>query len=77
MSVNQKPLLPLGFVLLLLLPVSSAALSVSAVFNQSGVAGSITFSQESPDASTAITVSLRGGCVVRDNKSCVSVSFPS
>ena len=43
-----------------LLPITSATLSVTASFNQSGINGTITFTQEAPDGNTTIDVSLTG-----------------
>ena len=43
-----------------LLPFTSATLSVTASFNQSGISGTIRFTQEAPDGNTTIDVSLTG-----------------
>ena len=61
--LNQGFLLMLALVSLLnLVPLTLASshLTVTAAFNQSGVRGGITFSQEGPNAPTIITVSLTG-----------------
>lgn len=48
-------------VVISLLPLStSAALSVTATFNQSGIGGTIRFTQETPDENTTIDVNLTG-----------------
>ena len=54
--------LPLVLSLLLVVPRPSASshLVVMATFDQNGVCGDITFSQEGPSAPTIITVSLTG-----------------
>lgn len=56
-------LLPLALVLLCiqpLLPLTSAALTVTSTFNQSGVAGTIKFTQANAAAATIMDVSLTG-----------------
>jgi hypothetical protein len=48
-------------VVISLLPLTtSAALSVTATFNQSGISGAIRFTQESPGGNTTIDVNLIG-----------------
>ena len=48
-------------VVISLLPLStSATLSVTATFNQSGISGTIRFTQETPDGNTTIDVNLTG-----------------
>ena len=45
----------------LLLPSTLATQTVTANFNQSGISGRITFTQEAPGSNTTINVSLTGG----------------
>ena len=48
------------FVVISLLPLTSATLSITASFNQSGISGTITFTQQTPDGNTTIDVNLTG-----------------
>ena len=53
-------LLSVFLVVISLLPLTSATLSVTATFNQSGISGTISFTQEAPDEDTIINVDLTG-----------------
>ena len=45
-----------------LVPLTSAALTVTSTFNQSGVMGTIRFTQANPTAPTVMDISLTGTC---------------
>jgi hypothetical protein len=61
--MSKGLLLPLGMVLVTiqpLLPLTSAALTVTSTFNQSGVIGTINFTQADSNAPTVMDISLTG-----------------
>ena len=62
-AMSKGLLLPLALVLVTvqpLLPLTSAALTVTATFNQSGVMGTISFTQANANAPTVMDISLTG-----------------
>ena len=65
--MSKGLLLPLALVLVTiqpLLPLTSAALTVTSTFNQSGVMGTIKFTQDNPSAPTMMDISLTGTCIL-------------
>jgi hypothetical protein len=61
--MSKGLLLPLAMVLVTiqpLLPLTSAALTVTSTFNQSGVMGTIRFTQADSNAPTVMDISLTG-----------------
>lgn len=62
-TMSKGLLLPLALLLVTiqpLLPLTSAALTVTSTFNQSGVMGTVTFTQANPSAPTVMDISLTG-----------------
>ncbi len=58
--MSKGLLLPLTVVLVTILPLTSAALTVTSTFNQSGVMGTIKFTQADSNAPTVMDISLTG-----------------
>ena len=83
---NRFLLFSVLLVVISLVPLTSATLSVTAFFNQSGISGTISFTQEAPDRNTTVDVNLTGkggrgeirtNCLIKIEMGNLLTYFPS